>query len=617
MKKENDTIKRKTYYQLMVLFVAFSIIFLRLWFLQVMAHSYYKKMAEENRLREVTINVVRGEIYDRNGKPLAINKPSIGIYLMPEARHEPRVLKRVSNFLGIPLTEIKKKLRIAKEGPLKPVLIYKDASLKEVSYIKEDVGSFPFVVVDVYPRRVYPAREVGAPILGYVGEISEEELGKRSFFGCEPGDIVGKMGVERELDSLLRGEKGRKIVEVDAKGKQRQVLSFYAGKPGDNIQLTIDIELQRVCEETLAQAIKKARRKGSKKAKAGAVVVMNPNNGEVLALASLPSFDPNLFQGRLSFKYWQSITSKESGYPLFNRAYMGAYPPGSLFKPFTLLAGLKSGVVSFYTTINCKGRWEGMGKDWPKYCWKRVGHGNVSAFRALVESCDSYFYEIGYKLYKKKSEMIQTVARDFGYGNKTGIPLPSESAGRVPDEAWKKRYYRRVSDKTWLPGDSVNLSIGQGDMLVTPLQVAMSYTALANGGKLYGPQIVKEIKRYDGVVVRKFTPFLIKKVPFKSKWLAMIRSYLKRVTTEGTAKGAFRGFPIPVAGKTGTAQVFGKEDFAWFAAFAPADKPKYVIVVLVEEGGHGGEIAAPAARKIFSYLFDLPMVLPEARDESR
>ncbi len=617
MAKKEDSIKRKTYYHLAVLIVFFTIIFLRLWFLQVMAHSQYKKLAEENRLREVTLDVIRGEIFDRKGKPLAINQPSIGIYLMPDAKKEPEVLKRLSRFLKVPLVEIKKKLKVAKEGPLKPVLIYKDASLEEVSYLKENVSSFPFVIVDVYPRRVYPAKEVGATFIGYIAEVSEEEIDKRFFLGSEPGDMVGKMGVERELDPFLRGEKGKKIVEVDARGKQRQVLSSHAGKPGDNITLTIDIELQKVCEETLAQAIRMARKKGSRKAKAAAAVVINPNNGEVLALASMPTFDPNLFQGKLSSKYWRSITSKESGFPLFNRAYMGAYPPGSLFKPFTLLAGLRSGVVSFYTTIKCEGRWEGMGKDWPKYCWKRTGHGYVSASRALIESCDSYFYEIGYKLYKRKKETIQEVARQFGYGSKTAIPLPSESRGRVPDKAWKKSYYRKSSDKIWLPGDSVNLAIGQGDMLATPLQVALSYAALVNGGKLYNPQIIKEVKRYDGVTVRKFTPFLARKIQFKSGILQVIQSYLKRVTTEGTARGAFKNFPISVAGKTGTAQVYGKEDFAWFVAIAPADNPKYVVVVLVEEGGHGGEIAAPAARRILSYLFNLPMVLPEAKDTSR
>lgn len=618
MEKKESNPRRKVYYHLAVLLAAFSVIFLRLWFLQVMAHSHYEKLAEENRLREITVDVLRGEIFDRKGKPLAINQPSIGIYLfLPEAKNEPDMLMRLGKYLKIPLSELKKKLSVAKEGPLKPVLISKDASLEEISYLKENAVDFPYVTVNVYPRRFYPAKATGAPLLGYVGEISEEEL-KRSFFnGCEPGDMVGKMGLERELDQFLRGEKGRKIVEVDARGKQRRLLSSYPGKPGDNISLTIDIDLQKVCEETLSQAIKMARRKGSKKARAGAAVVINPDNGEVLALASLPTFDPNLFQGKVSSKYWKRITSRESGYPLFNRAYMGAYPPASLFKPFTLLAGLKSGVVSFYSTIECKGRWEGMGKDWPKHCWERSGHGYVSASRAIIESCDSYFYEIGYKLYKKKREEIQSVARLFGYGEKTGIPLPSEFQGRVPDKAWKESYYKKASEKIWLPGDSVNLAIGQGDILATPLQVALSYAALANGGKLYKPQIIKEIERYDGVVIRKFTPVLVRQVSLKKSWLDVIQSYLKEVTTKGTARGAFKGFPVPVAGKTGTAQVYGKEDFAWFVALAPAGNPRYVVVVLIEEGGHGGEIAAPAARRILSYLFDLPMVFPETSDVSR
>ncbi len=617
MSLTDNPLKRKVYYHLAILVVALGVIFLRLWFLQVMAHAQYKKLAEENRLRELSIDVTRGEIFDRNGKPVAVNQPSLGIYVLPEIAKRPDVIARLSRFLNVSPKEIKKKLKVAREGPLKPRLIYKNASFEQVSYLKENSADFPYVVVEIYPRRFYPAGSVGASVVGYLSEISEKELKADFFRGCETGDMVGKMGLEREFDQFLRGEKGGKIVEVDAWGKQRRVVSSHSGKPGDSLTLTIDFELQKICEDTLSQAIKMAQKKGSRKAKAGAVVVVNPANGEILALASLPTFDPNLFQGKMSAKYWKKINSRASGFPLFNRAYMGAYPPGSLFKPFTMLAGLKSRTVSFYSTVDCQGRWEGMGKDWPKYCWKRSGHGLVGASRALIESCDSFFYEIGYRLYKKRKEEIQTVARWFGFGQKTAIPLPSESRGRVPDKAWKKSYYKSPSEQVWLPGDSVNLAIGQGDMLTTPLQIALAYSALVNGGKLYQPRLVKEIKRYDGMLVRKFSPSLVREIPVRKSWLGTIKNYLERVVSEGTAKGAFKGFPVRVAGKTGTAQVYGKEDFAWFVAFAPASKPKYVVVVLVEEGGHGGEIAAPAARRILSYLFDLPLILPQTRDVSR
>jgi penicillin-binding protein 2 len=602
------------YFSLIAVFAL--VLFFRLWYLQVMASPEFVKLAEKNRVKVIPLEPLRGKIYDRKGKDLAINQPSLAVAILPQAKKKKGLVEKIADFLQIPPEEIKEKLEKSR-GPFKYVVVKEDISLEEASFIAEHKEEFPFTEVVLSPQRSYPSLTLGAHILGYVGEVSEKELELPLFKQCEPGDIVGKAGVERSFDPLLRGEKGEKKVEVDAIGKVRRVLSIDQPTPGYNLYLTLDKDLQSITEETLVEAIKLANKKGAEKARAGAIVVMNPQNGEILALASYPTYDPNALSQGLKEKEWKKITSKKSNYPLLNRVVMSAYPPGSTFKPFTLVAGIESGVIGWWSTFYCRGRWTGMGESWPKYCWRRSGHGTVNLRRAISESCDVAFYEIGYKLYKTKTEVFQKWARKFGFGEKTDIDLPSESAGRVPDKKWKKSYFKRREMQVWLPGDTVNMAIGQGDLIVTPLQLAVAYSALLNGGKVLKPQVVKEVKKYSGEVVFKSKPEVKRKIPLDEGMSSRLKYYLGSVVEEGTARKAFAGFHVKAGGKTGTAEVYGKEDFAWFVGFAPLDDPQYLVVVLIEEGGHGGEIAAPAARRILAYLFGEELVMPDISERSR
>jgi penicillin-binding protein 2 len=595
----------------------FTLLFFRLWFLQVMAVEKYEKLAEENRVREVSIDALRGQILDRQGTVLADNHPSLTLAVLPGIEKRPDVIKRIAKVFSVDESELKKKVLRAKEGPYKPRVVLTDISMEKAAYVKEHAEDFPYVGVEFLPVRYYPLAECGAHLIGYVGEISEEEAAQEEFAQCELGDVIGKTGVEREFDQLLRGGKGRREIEVDAMGRVTRTLEVNSPVPGHHVKLTVDIKLQKVVEDTLKDAISLARRKGARSASAGAALVLDPRSGEILAMASYPTYDPNAFAQGISEADWKYLTSKKSNFPLLNRVLMAAYPPGSTFKPFTMIAGLQGGVINFSSTFKCEGRWEGMGESWPKYCWKRSGHGLIDLRRGMAESCDIVFYEIGYKLYKQGQDVLQEWSRKFGFGKKTEISFPSESPGRVPDRQWKKEHYSDPQMKVWLPGDDVNLAIGQGDLLVTPLQLGRAFAALINGGKVYRPHLVKEIRRYDGSLARRIEPELQWRVPIAASRLSMVKSYLGSVVEEGTAKKAFDGFQVKVGGKTGTAEVQGKEDFAWFVGFAPLDNPRYVVVVLIEEGGHGGEIAAPAVRRILAYLFKQPMVMPNIVERSR
>ncbi|MDI6712205.1 MAG: penicillin-binding protein 2 [Anaerosomatales bacterium] len=623
-----------------VVLVALGALSVRLWTMQVLAGESYAALARENRIREISLDAPRGRILDRNGKLLVTNRPSLAVALDPAderirslivraqsatksddpTRAEIReTLGPLASMLGMDVQQVFEKIVDARVEALRPRVIAVDVPLEVVAELSEQSQRFPGVRVEQIAVREYPFGSVGAHVLGYTGEISEEQL-KRSdpTAGYELGDVVGKAGVEAQYEGVLQGDKGRRLIEVNASGKPIRIVNEEAPVAGRDIRLTIDIEIQRVAEEQLAYAISEARRQGFKKAKAGAAVVLDVKTGEVLAMASAPSYDPAVFLGGISQAEWKALTDKESEYPLNNRAVMGAYPPASTFKVVTGLAGLEAGITYSGKRYTCPGKWTEMGEQWPKWCWKKTGHGAISFDGGIEESCDTVFYEIGYEFYKRKREELQSFARSFGLGSKLGVDLPGELKGRVPDAAWKKEYNRDYPEwQTWLPGDTVNLAIGQGDMLVTPLQMAAVYAGLANGGTVMRPHVLKHVLDGTGAVARSFQPEPVARVPVSAEHLAVMRRALLRVTQSGTAAAAFRGFGVPVAGKTGTAQVAGKDDFAWFCAFAPADAPKYAVAVVVEQGGHGGSVAAPAARNIIAKLLGQPIVEVHARDESR
>ncbi|MDZ4064118.1 MAG: penicillin-binding protein 2, partial [Coriobacteriia bacterium] len=517
-----------------------------------------------------------------------------------------------------PLEEVVAMVASKREAALRPRVVAIDASNEVVSYLAENESKFPGVEVQVLAVREYPQGKLAAHVLGYTGEISEEQVDLPRFEGYLLGDQVGKTGAELEFESVLQGDKGYRRMEVDAQGRPRRIIEEGEPIPGSDVVLTIDSEVQKVAEQALQNAFQDAHKDKFTSARAGAAVVVDVGTGEVLAMASAPTYDPTLFLGGISEKSWKKLNARDSEYPLTNRAVMALYPPASTFKAFTGLAGLTHGVTSEWTQFYCPGKWTEMGEQWPKWCWKKTGHGTISFHQGIVDSCDTVFYEIGYEFYKQKDEKLQKFSREFGFGKKMGIDLPGEVAGRVPDAAWKKEFNKDYPEfQKWLPGDTVNISIGQGDLVVTPLQLACAYAGVANNGKVMKPHILGQVLDTKGEVARTVEPEVLHEVKVSSANLAVMRRGLIAVTESGTGADAFRGFDETVAGKTGTAQVAGKDDYALFAAYAPANKPRYAVAVIIEQGGHGGSVAGPAAREILASLLGLPVEHVTATDVSR
>lgn len=623
-----------------IIVVVLSVLLVRLWTMQVLNSSTYAAQAENNRVREISLQAPRGRIFDRNGKPLVTNRSALAVSVDPSdetvrdlvvrwqsedsaddptRRELDEVFGEFASMLGMTTTEVFDRVTDVNQEPLRPRVVAVDAPMETVAQLLERQEDFPWVRVEEIAVREYPNGPLAAHVLGYTGAISEAEYRRSDeFAGYERGDVVGKTGVERQFESVLQGDKGWRRLEVNASGRPQRVVSEQPPRPGNDIRLTIDIEVQRVAEEQLAAAIAEARRQDYTSAKAGAAVVLDVATGEVLAMASAPTYDPSAFLGGISQAEWAKLTAKESEYPLNNRAVMAAYPPASTFKVVTGAAGLEAGITYENKTYQCSGRWIEMGKQWPKWCWKRSGHGTITFRTGIEESCDTVFYEIGYEFYKRKKEELQAQARAFGLGSKTGIDLPGEVAGRVPDAAWKKQFNRNYPEyQMWLPGDTVNMAIGQGDMLTSPLQMAAVYAGLGNGGVVMRPHVLKEVLDSEGRPARVIEPEVLADTGLSDSTLAVLRRALVDVTREGTGQGAFRGFGVSVAGKTGTAQVKGKDDYAWFCAYAPANAPKYAVAVIVEQGGHGGSVAGPAARNILAKLLDRPITTIRTTDQSR
>lgn len=594
----------------LIVLVALGGLLVRLWSMQVLSGSSFAAQAEENRIRQVSIDASRGRILDTKGRPLVTNRPVMAVTVAPSIvtrEDSATLIARLSTVIDVPVPEILKLLASYREERLKPRVVRVDVPMNTVSYLVEHAPEFPDVAVEAAAVREYPYGALGAHVLGYTGEISEEQLKNEELPDYRLGDIVGKAGVESEYNEVLQGVKGYERFEVDSKGRIRRIVAEGEPRAGKDVALTIDADVQKVAEKALADAIAEAHRQNYTKARAGAAVVMDVKTGAILAMASAPTYDPTQFLGGIKDEDWKRLTAKDSEYPLNNRAIMAAYPPASTFKVVTGTAGLQYKVTGAWTTFTCTGRWEGMGKQWAKWCWNHAGHGTLSFTQGVEKSCDTVFYEIGKDFYDRKNEELQKFARSMGLGSDTGIDLPGEVPGRVPDAAWKKAYNKFYPEyQQWLPGDTVNMAIGQGDLLVTPLQLTSVYAALGNGGKVMRPHVLKSVLGADGRPTKEVAPEVIHDPGITPNNLAIMKRALVDVTTSGTAAGVFSGFKVSVAGKTGTAQVTKKDDFAWFACYAPAAQPKYAVAVVIEQGGHGGSVAGPAARQILSKLFNVP-----------
>ncbi|WP_343953007.1 penicillin-binding protein 2 [Nonomuraea longicatena] len=662
--------------RLMVLYVLVAVMLavlgVRLWQVQVVKGRQYVAAAAETRTRAVVVPAVRGQILDSSGRPLVRNRTALVVSVdrtsLTRMKNGGRdVLQKLGDVLGKPVGQLEKRIRSCGPGvtrpcwpgsPYQPIPIDDRVTTREALQILERQEEFPGVTAEVQAVRQYPQGTSGAQMVGYLQPVTQEELERRD--GLKAGfsgvDLVGRDGLESVYDEALRGKPGLRRVQVDRLGKPLGLEQQVSPVPGDTLITSIDSRVQNVVQRAVDGAMNKAP-----KADGAAGVVLDARTGRVVALASAPGYDPTIWTGGISEKEYQTLLSDKAGKPLVSRAIKGEFAPGSTFKVSSVAAMLRSG-YPLGGQYGCPGSF--MVGDRPFNNFRGIGLGTLSLHTALVKSCDTIFYKSAYEQWLKDGGLhpkrppkqpFENTARAFGFGRPTGIDLPGESAGRIPDRDWKKALWMQTSGVTChrsrtgypevkdqaraaflkrlahenclegfllRPGDAANFSIGQGDVLVTPLQLASAYAALVSDGRLRSPRVGWALVRPDGTPVRRIEVPVRGRLPISEKERLYIKGALSEVASDGTAAGAFSGFPmdkVRVGGKTGTAEVWGKEDTSWFASFAPTSKPRFVVVVMVSQGGMGGQTAAPAVREIYEGIYGIkrPAALSDGRTAAR
>jgi penicillin-binding protein 2 len=582
--------------------VVFSIIFFRLWYLQVLSGDKYLKQAKNNQVREVTVQAPRGEILDREGNVLVDNRTALALQLNPTElpgshRRREREFARLGPVIGMSPKAIRKQLhQQTKDVPANPVTLKRDVSYDLVYYLRENQHSYPGVTIQRVYVRNYPDGTLGAQIYGYVREITEQQLHEPRYQGLIPGDQVGQSGIENTYDNVLRGTNGMTRVQVDAAGQPTGgVLSETQPKPGDNLLLSIDTPVQKAGEAAINSF-----------STPGAFVAMNVQDGEVLGLGSSPTFDPSVFtKPVIPESTYKQLTSDTTGSPLTDRAIQGLYPTGSTFKPITAIAALESGVMTPSTTIVDGGSFTEGG-----ITLHNAGGGAYGALQlpqALQVSSDVFFYNVGAMLYQHGGDAQQKWASELGIGHPTGIDLPGEVSGLLPTPAWRNKLYKEhQTDRPWTEGDNVNLAIGQGDLQADPLQMAVAYASIANGGDVVRPHVGLEVRDPKGGVVQEINPAPQRHLDINPEYSHAILDgiHMAAQSPGGTSYPVFGNFPIPMAGKTGTAQRPGQQDQSWYVALAPYPNPQIVVAATIEQGGFGVQSAAPVVRQILDAYYN-------------
>lgn len=571
----------------------FTFLVLRLAWMQLVNGPQYKKIAEENRIRQITAQAPRGNIYDRNGALLVSNRPSFAISIIPSEYINARDTNPIlANMIGLQPGEIEKMLKDGEEFLYTPIRLKRDVDQMMVAKIQEHKYYLPGVMIEALPVRHYVYKDLAAHVFGFVGSISEEEYKKRKVQGYSPNDFIGKDGLERVWEDVLRGVDGGLQIEVNALGEEMQIVGDKSAIAGKGLVLTLDANLQKVAQDALAEQIVATRSMGEP-AKGGSAVVLDVRTGAVLAMASNPTFDPNMFASGINSLNWNQLIN-DPNHPLTNRTIQNAYPPGSVFKIVTASAALDMGYVTASEIFDDKGVYNVNG--WDFYGWEPKGLGKLTIADAICWSSDPVFYELGHRM---GVDNLASYALTFGLGQTTGIKLEGEEQGNVPTEGWKQATY----GQEWYPGETIIAAIGQGYYLVTPLQQAMLLMAVANNGVIYRPMLVDKVLTADGAVFEKYNPEVMRTVYLKPETWDVIKSGLVAVTNRGTAASVFQGFSPKVAGKTGSAETGTGTVHSWFACYAPADNPEIAVSVLVEEGGDGSVSAAPVVRKILEAYF--------------
>lgn len=619
-----------------VALLVFEVLFFRLWSLQFLSGAKYLAAAQDNQLRLILVEAPRGPILDRNGTVIVDNKAGTAVELwvgdLPKQGRYAEI-QRLASVLDVPVAELAANVDQRRGDPADPITVKTAVSEDQVAYLEEHQTDFPGVQIAQTYLRHYPYQTIAAQLLGYVGEVSPAELKQLARQGYRAGDKIGQAGVESDVDTFLRGRTGLAQIRVDSMGRPRSALELRrSAQPGNAIQLTIDVGLQRAAEKALRDGIALARQDGQWAANGGAIVALDPRDGAVLAMASNPTYDPSVWVGRVDPKriapLINNAAAAKANTPGVNRAIAGVYPPGSTFKPVTALAALQEHLLSPYESIQCTGQ-ATYGRDKHVFKnWDPTANEPMTLTTALAQSCDTYFYTVGDRFYQRGPaawSRLQDWANTFGFGRPAGLDVGGEVSGLVPTPAWRKKTYAAAVDKAWNPGDSIQLAIGQKDIAVTPLQMARFYALLANGGSLVTPYVVAAVDRPGAngqppVVLRRFAPNPPQSAGVDRSAVDIIGQGLFAAThsAKGTSSGVFGSYPVPIAGKTGTAEKVVPlpgyppdhlENQSWWCGWGPYQQAEYnghgpiVVCALIENGGHGSVAAAPAALEVFEKWF--------------
>lgn len=591
----------------------FGTLAVKLWTMQILGNSEYADAAEQNLYTTVKTPAPRGCIYDTNGVPLAVNRPAQAVLADPEVADNRDVVRRLSTVLGVPVNVLMQRIKDASGGAQSLRVVGQDVRLRDVAFIAEHADAFPGITVEERSLREYPYGALAAHVLGYTGTPSEERL-KQQSEGREilSIDTVGTAGVEATYDAYLSGEHGESKVMVDASGRRISVMSDIEDSKGSDIYLTIDARAQYVADRALAELIApRGGVIGTGHGCKGAVVALDVTDGSVLVMSSFPTFDPTNFTGAFSQELMDKYNSDEAYAPLNNNVVSGQFMAASTFKAFTSLAGLEFGFAGEGSSWDCTGEWDGFDTGVPQKCWNHSGHGTLDLHGGIVNSCDVVFYEIGKAFYdhgpQGSGELSETALQEyieqFGFGERTGIDLGGEAVGLIPTPAWKAEAFRnRPAEASWRGGDYTNMIIGQGDVLVTPLQIACGYAGVATGS-IMRPHLLKEVRNGEGETVVTFEPEVMRTPEVSEAHLAYVRDALHDMVRESHSVGPlFEDAGIDAAGKSGTGEKQNENDTAWFVAYAPFNDPKYVVACVVEQGGGGSDVAAPVVVEVMAEL---------------
>jgi len=585
----------------------FSIIFFRLWYLEVLSGDRYLKRANDNRVRTVHEQGPRGEIFDKDGNVMVGNRLSMDLRVEPRDLPQDQAkrsaeLSSLGKAIGVSPHEIRKTIHdVLAAEPNSPVTLKRNLTEDEIYYLREHQLSFPGVQIQRTFIRSYKDGDLAAHLFGQVGEVTEDQLKEPRYSGLFQGDEVGQSGIEYEYDRYLRGRAGSTRLQVDALGRPKGVPRIQPAAPGDNVQLTIDPSVQATGEAAIGSF-----------GLPGAFVAMDVHTGSIIAMGSRPTFDPSIFTKSITPAQYKALTSEKNGAPLVNRAIRGAYPTGSVFKPITATAALQGGLLTPTTQV-----FDGGTLKVDVLTLKNANdavYGTLDLAGALKVSSDIFFYKLGQKAPAKgNGGLIQNWARQYGLGSRTGIDLPNEAPGLIPTPAWRNRLYqKKLTERPWTVGDNINLSVGQGDLQADPLQMAVAYAALANGGDVEVPHVVDRVEDVSGRVLQEVHPGPRRHLDIAEPNRQAILSGMNQaaMTNGGTSYPVFGNFPIQVAGKTGTAERSPHPDQSWYIAVAPYDHPRIVVAATIEEGGFGVDTAAPVVMRMLADYFNVEPSAP-------